>query len=70
MYKRQVVAPAYVTVIHNGIVVQNHVELLGKTRHKAVATYEENHPEAGPIRLQDHNDNQAPAFRNIWVRKL
>jgi len=63
-------SPATITVIHNGIVVQNHSELLGPTRHKAVATYPETHPEKGPIRLQDHNDGQEPAFRNIWIRHL
>jgi hypothetical protein len=59
--------PAYVTVIHNGVVVQNHTELIGATTHHAVGTYSP-HGEKGPIKLQDHGD--PVRFRNIWVRPL
>ena len=60
--------PAYITVIHNGIVVHNHTEIYGKTTHQKVAQYESEHPERAPIRLQWHND--PVEFRNIWVRPL
>ncbi len=60
-------APASVTVLHNGVVTQNHTVLLGDTNHKKAATYKE-HPEKGPIKLQDHGNPMR--FRNIWIRAL
>lgn len=65
----KVLTKAYATVLLNGVVVQNHTELLGPTRHKRVATYSA-HPAKGPLRLQDHRDDQAVRFRNIWIRPL
>ena len=63
----ELVRPAFVTVVHNGVVVHNHVAFLGATTHRAVAQYQP-HGEVGPIVLQDH---QNPVrFRNIWVRPL
>jgi hypothetical protein len=59
--------PAYVTLFHNGVAVQNHTELIGATQHRAVGTYTP-HGEKGPIKLQDHGD--PVRFRNIWVRPL
>ena len=63
----ELTAPARVTVVHNGVVVQLDEELLGQTAHRAVARYEP-HGERGPIKLQDHGD--PVRFRNIWVRPL
>jgi hypothetical protein len=60
--------PAYVTIIHNGVVVQNHRPYLGPSSHKSLASYPKNHPETGPIRLQFHGDPME--FRNFWVRPL
>ncbi len=59
--------PAFVTILHNGVVVQNHTQLLGNTPHKKVGTYEP-HPEKGAIKLQDHRN--PVRYRNIWVREL
>jgi hypothetical protein len=59
--------PAFVTVLHNGVCVHNHVELQGPTQHKRLAAYEP-HEATGPIILQDHNN--PVRFRNIWVREL
>ena len=59
--------PAYVTIIHNGIIVQNHTELTGETPHRQVGTYKPHGPK-GPIKLQDHGD--PVRFRNIWIREL
>ncbi|MGJ8644666.1 MAG: 3-keto-disaccharide hydrolase [Luteolibacter sp.] len=63
-----VVSPAKVTVIHNGVVVQNGESFIGPTGHKNLAKYPKKHPETGPIRLQFHGDPME--FRNIWVRPL
>lgn len=60
-------SPAYMTVIFNGVLVQDHVAMLGRTAHAARATYAP-HDAKGPIRLQDHGD--PIRFRNIWVRNL
>lgn len=60
-------APARVTVFHNGVLVQDHVELTGPTAHNARPPYEAHEP-GGPISLQDHGD--PIRFRNIWVREL
>ncbi|WP_338686200.1 DUF1080 domain-containing protein [Haloferula helveola] len=60
--------PARVTVVHNGVVVQNAQAYLGPTQHKKLASYPKTHPAKGPLRLQWHND--PIEFRNIWVREL
>jgi len=59
-------SPAYVTALHNGVLVQNHVALQGESVHAGKPTYRRHGP--APIRLQDHGD--AVSFRNIWVRPL
>jgi hypothetical protein len=61
------VSPAYVTVIHNGVLVQNHTPYMGPTVHKKLPAYTP-HPGKLPITLQDHND--PVRFRNIWIREL
>lgn len=60
-------SPAYVTVIHNGILVQNHFELMGPSSFVEAPHYEVHAP-TGPISLQDHGN--PVRFRNIWVRDL
>ncbi len=62
-----VVTPAYVTVLLNGVVVQNHTPYLGETVHKKLPVYKP-HEEKGPILLQEHNN--PVRYRNIWVREL
>jgi hypothetical protein len=59
--------PAFATVFHNGVVVQNHVQLLGTTGHKHIGAYKA-HPEKGPIKLQDHGN--PVRYRNLWIREL
>jgi len=61
------VSPAYLTVLHNGVLIQNHVELKGPTLYIGDTHYL-THASKGPIRLQDHGD--AVRFRNVWVRAL
>lgn len=63
----QLVRPAYITVLHNGIVVHNHAALLGPTSHRRILPYRP-HPPVGPLRLQDHGN--PVRFRNIWYRVL
>ena len=63
----KVLKPGYVTVIHNGVAVQNHFELLGSTNYDKPAAYVK-HPLKQPIRLQNHGD--PVKYRNIWLREL
>jgi hypothetical protein len=63
----KVVSPARVTVIHNGVLVQDDTALMGPTAHKARPPYKP-HEDKLPIGLQDHSE--PVRFRNIWVRDL
>lgn len=63
----KLVSPAYVTVIHNGVVLHHRQEMYGPAAHKHLAEYTEHQP-AGPLVLQDHGN--PVRFRNIWVRPL
>ena len=56
-----------VTVVHNGVLVQDAREFLGATTHRNLAQYAE-HSSEGPIGLQDHGN--PVRFRNVWVRRL
>lgn len=60
------VSKARVTVIHNGVLVQNNVELDGTTEYIGIPKYKAHGP--GPIALQDHGN--PVSFRNIWIRPL
>jgi hypothetical protein len=60
-------SPAYVTVVHNGVLVQNHFELMGPSSFVEAPHYKVHDP-TGPISLQDHGN--PVRFRNIWVRKI
>ncbi|PHR95446.1 MAG: hypothetical protein COA80_10635 [Leeuwenhoekiella sp.] len=57
---------ATVTVMHNGVLVQDHVEIQGTTEYIGKPKNEA-HGEA-PLKLQDHGN--PVSYRNIWVRKL
>ncbi len=61
--------PARVTVLFNGILIQNNVELKGGTPYIGPPSYKKHGP--APIRLQAHGDPSEPiSFRNIWIRPL
>jgi hypothetical protein len=60
-------SPAYITALHNGVLILNHFELLGDTPFNRPPEYNE-HGRQGPIALQDHGN--PVRFRNIWVRPL
>lgn len=60
-------SPAIVTVLHNGVLVQDHVALNGPTAWIGNPPYEK-HPFLQPLLLQDHG---CPvSFRRIWLREL
>jgi len=62
-------SPAYVTVFHNGVLIQNHVELKGETVYIGPPSYKAY--DRAPIKLQAHGDpSPVISFRNIWVREL
>ena len=71
-------SPAYITLIHNGVLVLNHAEILGSTfpevpEYRAVCEPYEIQKTMDctgklPLLLQDHG--QVVSFRNIWLREL
>jgi type 1 glutamine amidotransferase len=66
----KVVKKATFTVLHNGVLIQDHVKLFGGTGWEgphSISEYKA-HADAMPIQLQDHGN--PVRFRNIWVRPL
>jgi hypothetical protein len=63
----QLMVPAFVTVILNGIVLHHRKQLQGPTMHRELASYTP-HAAVGALELQDHGD--LVRFRNIWYRPL
>jgi hypothetical protein len=63
----KVVDRARVTVLHNGVLIQNNVEIYGNTYHDRPALYTA-HAAEEPLRLQDHGNPLR--YRNIWIRRL
>ena len=55
------------TVFHNGVLIQDHVEVMGVTTHEGPPYYKV-HADRLPISLQDHN--HMVKYRNIWLREL
>lgn len=60
------VSPAYITVLHNGVLIQNHTAIWGPTEYKGLPVYM-SHGKAS-IKLQDHGN--PVSYRNIWIREL
>ncbi len=60
--------PPKVTVLHNGVLVQNNVSLRGPTEYIGIPEYSVKEHGAGSIILQDHGN--PVSFRNIWIREL
>lgn len=64
---RKLLSPARITAFHNGVLIQNNVELTGPTGWIDRAPYSA-HPERQPIAFQDHGN--PVRYRNVWVREL
>ncbi|MBN2316640.1 MAG: DUF1080 domain-containing protein [Sedimentisphaerales bacterium] len=67
---KKVVRKPTFTVFHNGVLVQDHVELQGGTDWRgphAISDFKP-HEDRLPISLQDHGN--PVRYRNIWVREL
>ena len=58
---------ARATVIQNGVLIQNNVELWGPIQFIGVPKYEK-HAAKEPLMLQDHGN--PVSYRNIWIREL
>lgn len=62
----EMVRSAFMTVLHNGVLVQNHAPIVGTTEYIGPPRQEAH--DCAPISLQDHDADVS--FRNIWVREL
>jgi hypothetical protein len=60
-------SPGYITVLQNGILIQNHYELKGSTQYIGPPSYEM-HPLKQSLVLQEHGNDVS--YRNIWIREL
>ncbi len=60
-------SPAYITVFHNGVLIQNNVQIQGYVKYIGYPEYKA-HPSKLPLKLQDHSNKVS--YRNIWVREL
>jgi hypothetical protein len=74
--KGELVKKASMTVLHNGVVVQNHDQLIGCTDGissvvpwRSLSKYPAPHPPEVFIELQEHGANPV-RYRNIWIRRL
>ena len=62
------VTPPRITVLQNGVLVQNNVILRGPTEYIGIPEYFIRKQGPGSIELQDHGN--PVAYRNIWIREL
>lgn len=60
------ISPARITVLHNGVLVQNDTVVSGKTEYIGAPSYAPH--DCAPLYLQEHASKVS--YRNIWVRKL
>ena len=59
------VIPGSFTVLHNGVLIQDHIPVKGEA---TTAAQFSGVVSKGPLLLQDHSN--PVRYRNIWVRKL
>ncbi|HEV8543593.1 MAG TPA: DUF1080 domain-containing protein [Verrucomicrobiae bacterium] len=57
----------YITLLHNGVIVQNKRELLGGTNHRQIVPFK---PDAGKGFIELYEHGNPVRFRNIWIRPL
>jgi hypothetical protein len=63
----KLVKPGYATIFHNGILLHNRKEIIGRVAHREVGKYSP-HGAEEPLALQNHDT--LVRYRNIWVRRL
>ena len=63
----KLIQPATITVVHNGVLIQDHWPIEGETLFQQRARYTP-HADKLPIKLQDHGN--PIRYRNIWIREL
>lgn len=63
-----VAIPARLTLLHNGVLIQNNVSIWGPTGFIGLPSYKPHGP--APIMLQNHVGVSQISYRNIWVREL
>lgn len=64
---QKLIKPAYITLFFNGVLAQNHREVMGPTKHRELAKYVPQ-PAEDSLSLQDHGN--PVRYRNIWIRRL
>jgi len=64
--EEKLITPGYITLLHNGVLAQNHVEIQGKTEWIGAPSYKKHG--CAPLQLQDHGN--LVSFRNVWLREL
>lgn len=57
-----------ITVLHNGVLIQDHYQLEGTTEY--IGWPKNKAHKKLPIKLQDHQDKSGVSYKNIWVREL
>jgi hypothetical protein len=60
--------PPRITVLQNGVLVQNNFSLRGPTPYIGIPEYQIKKHGAGPVSMQDHGN--PVSYRNIWIREL
>ena len=60
--------PPRITVVHNGVLIQNNVSIQGPTFFPGIPQYNVTEHGDGPIQLQQHGN--PVAFKNVWIREL
>ncbi len=63
----RIAVPAHITVLQNGVLIQNYTEIRGTTPFIGLPEYI-SHSMKEPLSLQDHNN--PVSYRNIWIREL
>jgi hypothetical protein len=66
--KGKLAEKATITVLHNGVLVQDHFQIQGTTEY--IGWPKNNVHGKQPIKLQDHQDQSGVSFKNIWIREL